>query len=67
MVALRCREGLLGEVSAVDDEFGACHEARLVRGKEETAVRNFKRGACVAISRKVEHPSGHDCAAFQPV
>ena len=37
--------GLLSKVSAVDHEFGARHEARLVGGKEKTTVRDFKWGA----------------------
>ena len=32
---------LLSKVSAIDHEFGACHEARLVGGKEKAAVCDF--------------------------
>src|SRR6266699_3474008 len=34
---------LLSKVSAVDHEFGACHETRLVGSKEKTTIRDFKR------------------------
>jgi hypothetical protein len=38
--------GLLSRVSPVDGEFGTCHKARLVGGKERTTC-DFKRGGRV--------------------
>src|SRR5260370_13194121 len=50
----RLPRGLLSKVSAVDHEFGAGHEARLVGGKEKTTVCDFQRGACALHRRQAD-------------
>src|SRR5260370_2428265 len=60
----RLPRGLLSKVSAVDHEFAAGHEARLVGGKEKSTLSDFRPGAS-ALHRRHPPDVGLHCRVLR--